>query len=321
MRITVHVPESRDAAGPIDITGPELAGAHGSAVACASRTLAARVGNPDCDPLRPGGHPPLGRYELVHHGQVPSGTEIEYGRFMLFFEPVAGAALEAQAFGRLLLPAYGGPAGTDGAPRCTQGGLRLPDMLVGMILANRSLRPDTAVELALETLVPPSWWQFWKRVRAASPISSDGPRLIAAPLDESGVAQALLAGVTLRRRERFTHADDRDDDWRDRDRNRSMHNDDRDSRGSPHSSGGGSFAGAGASSGWDAPSRPPGVDASGRIVAAATGVAAGAVAGMALAAAAGDRSGPAAGEERPSAASADGDAGDSASDTTGGTSY
>jgi hypothetical protein len=317
MRITVQVPESRDAAGPIDVTGPGATGGHGAAVACASRTFADRAGNPDCDPLRPGGHPPLGRYELVHHGQVPSGTEIEYGRFMLFFEPVAGAALEAQAFGRLLLPAYGGPTGADGAPRCTQGGLRLPDTLVGMVVAQRSRHPDTAVELVLEPLVPQSWWQFWKRAGAATPMSRDGPRLVTAPLDESGVARALLAGVTLRRRERLPHADDRDDDWRDRDRDRSMRQGDGDSRNGSHSSGGGSFAGAGASSGWEAPARPPGVDASGRIVAAA----AGAAAGMALAAAAGDRPDPALDGGRASTASAGSDAGASASDTTGSTGY
>src|SRR5207344_2783611 len=99
--------------------------ATGFATASASVEIAAKQGNAPCDPQRPWGHVPAGRYQLIASGPAPKGCEGEYGKHLLAFQPVSGAALDAESYGRLTLLAYAGPVDGSGRLRRTQGGLRL----------------------------------------------------------------------------------------------------------------------------------------------------------------------------------------------------
>jgi len=295
MQITVKVPAARDRAAVASLEGREE-----PACATASAEAAKRQGNASRESRRPGGHPPLGVYTLLGAAPVPADAEGEYGSRMLVFEPVGGEALQAEAFGRLLLPAYAGPAGVDGKLRPTQGGLRLPEAFVGY-LASLAGRED--VTLVLKPLEP-AWWQFWMRAPSTSRLSKDGPRDLAAPLDEASLVMELARGMARRPRRSSLDRDDRDDD-----RDRSSRNSD---SGTSVSGGGGQSGGGGASSGWDAgPSAsPPGANASGQIVAAA----AGAAAGVALASA---MSSAEAAEDRQEAAGDSGDSADSSGSSGG----
>src|SRR5215470_10075769 len=71
------------------------------------------AGNPDRDPLRPGGHAPLGTYRLREVKEVPEASRREYGSHSLVFEPRSGEALQAESFGRLALALHGGEMGED----------------------------------------------------------------------------------------------------------------------------------------------------------------------------------------------------------------
>ena len=246
-----------------------------AAAATAVETLAAVHGNPQCDPLRPCGHPPLGTYRLLKRVPAPPGSEKEYGPELLVFEAEKGAALEAESFGRLGLLVYAGSSGADGGRRRTQGGVRLGKGMMQAILER--LGPLGKLQLSIEAFdAPVPWWQFWKRrppLQTAA-LSPDPPRFSKPPLDEL----TILAGLVTPRTPRQDLAID-DRDWRDRDR--SSGSSSSSSGSEPYRGGGGGFSGAGASGSWgDAPSsggRSPGVDSAGRILGAAA-VAAAAVA-------------------------------------------
>jgi len=263
--IKVKVPADRDRTAVVEFWSGRSRLATGVSVASASSELAARHGNAGCDPMRSWGHPPFGSYQLLAQGPSPAGCEIEYGRRMLVFQPMSGKALEAESFGRLLLPAYAGPAGKTGRLRLTQGGLRLQQDQFDMLLGELARDPEATLEI--EALRPP-WWQFWKTAAQTPPFASDMPRLSAPPLDEASVAALIAGGKRLARPTRPAQ-----DDWSDRDSGSSSSSSSRD--GSGYSGRGGEYGGAGASGSWDAQSAGGrGVDSSGRIVAGAVAAAA-----------------------------------------------
>ena len=249
----VSVPEARNGTAVVEFGSGGSRLATGLAVASASAPLATKHGNPSCDPMRPWGHPPIGGYALLAQGAVPAGCELEYGPHMLVFQPMSGKALEAEAFGRLLLPVYAGPSGKDGRLRPTQGGLRLQQDQFDMLLAELRRDPDASLEI--KPLRAP-WWQFWKPAPATAPLASEAPRLSAPPLDEASLANLIAGGRRLAR-----PAPAQTDDWTDRDRSSSSSSS---SDSSSYSGRGGVFGGAGASGSWDA-AGASGVDASGRI--------------------------------------------------------
>ena len=272
--------------------------------ASATLALAARRGNRSCDPLRAWGHPPFGRYRLVHHVQTSAALQPEYGSHLFLFEPESGQALEAESFGRLALLAYGGPVGRDGRLRRTQGGLRLSEALMHSML----LRLRDAKEMILD-LTPsraPEWWRFWKRPDETTPLSATEPQMPSPPADEPSIIEELLMDPALVRRPRRERDGRRDsDDDRD-ERRRASSTDDSSSGRDRFEGGGGAGAGAGASGGWDSsPARGPGVDQTGRIVAGAA-----AAAGLAALA-----------DEAAATSSPDGIASDSDSPTTTSTAY
>lgn len=252
-----------------------------AASASAVEALAAARGNPQCDPLRPGGHPPLGRYRLLRRAPAPPGSEKEYGSELLVFEAEKGLALEAESFGRFGLLVYSGSSGADGGRRRTQGGVRLGKGMMQAILDRLGAQDE--LQLRIEALdAPVPWWQFWKRRPSlqTATLSADPPRFSKPPLDE----MTILAGLVTQRRQKKNFATD-DHDWRDRDKSSSSGSSDGTSGGGPFQGGGGGFSGAGASGSWgDAPAaggRTPGVDSAGRILAAAAVGAAAAAAAQA----------------------------------------
>lgn len=265
ININVRVPESRDRTAVVEIRSGLSKVADGIAVASASPALAARHGNPHCDPLRPWGHPPLGSYRLLAQGPAPAGCDIEYGGHLLVFQPESGSALEAESFGRLLLLAYAGPAGKSGQLRPTQGGLRLQQKTFDALRAVLAAAPEAVLEI--DVLRPPSWWQFWKRAAPTLSIAPDAPKLTSPPLDEVSLATLIAQGKRLAPRTRVQ----RDDDWaesrRDTDASSS-------SASGNYSGRGGASGGGGAGGSWDnAAGRGQGVDTAGRILTAATGAA------------------------------------------------
>lgn len=273
LRIEVQVPESRAGAAVVRLTDGFRTIAEDFGAASVAREIAQTRGNPGCDPLRPSGHPPYGSYLLLSCAPAPRGAEMEYGHHLLLFEPQSGPALEAESFGRLALLAYSGAPGRDGHPRRTQGGLRLPESIVQQVVSRFEANDD--IEVSILVSRPPAWWQFWKQAIRTSALSADPPRFVAPPLDETSLMQELLQGA-VRRGCRLPERSD--DDWdrsRDRDSSRSTTE-----REPPFAGRGGQFGGAGASSIWDdaVTARPPGVDASGRIMAGAAGAALGATA-------------------------------------------
>lgn len=271
-RITVTVTPERELAAHMRLSNGSLTVYDDWAAASADPKCAARQGNPSLDPLRPGGHPPLGHYELVAQGTPPAGTENEYGRTLLLFEPVRGPALDAEAYGRLALLVYAGRMAPDSKLRRTQGGLRLSSTAMDYLLVG--LGDDTPVELHIELAEPPPWWAFWRKARVHPPLSARPPEFTASPTDEATLMTALMQNLRKRRAPLRPTKDDDHERRRERE-------DRRDSRSSTDDSPefrgrGGEGGGAGASGGWsDAPAagRGPGVDAAGRIIATA-GVAA-----------------------------------------------
>lgn len=269
LHLDVLVPEGRDR-GAIAILSD--GGQRIREEACVA-TAAGAQGNADCEPLRPGGHAPLGSYLLLKQVPAPLDGRDEYGRHLLLFEPQDGQALQAESFGRLALLVYAGRAGRDALGRRTQGGVRLSEAMMRDIVARMGGGGDMALRIA--TLPARAWWQFWKPRNTINPpaLSSDLPGPVAPPLDEASLLAALIAGVVTRRRNSAI-TDDRDDDSL----SRRSSSGGSGSSSEPYKGGGGQFGGAGASGRWDdAPAgaaRPPGVDSTGRIVATAAGVAA-----------------------------------------------
>jgi uncharacterized membrane protein YgcG len=267
--IKVSVPKGRDGAAVVEFRSGSARLATGDAVASATPDLAAKHGNPGCSPMRAWGHPPLGVYMLLAQGPAPAGTEIEYGPNLLVFQPMAGKALEAEAFGRLLLPVFAGPAGRQGRLRATQGGVRLRQDQLDMLMQEIKRVTDVVLEIGE---MRSHWWQFWKSAPAHKPLAPEPPRLSAPPLDEITLATQIAGGKRLAKRVLL-----RDDDRPDRGTSSSSSS----GESTSYSGRGGEYGGAGASGSWDAPSAGArGVDSSGRIVAAAAGaaLAAGAVA-------------------------------------------
>lgn len=297
-RITVTVTPKRDLAARMCLAQGSRTIYDDWAAASVDSKCAARLGNPSLDPLRPGGHPPLGRYELVARGAPPIGTETEYGGTLLLFEPVAGQALDAEAYGRLALLVYAGRMAPDSKLRRTQGGLRLSSTAMDFLLVG--LGDETPVELRIELAEPPPWWAFWRKARVHPPLSARPPEHSVSPTDEATLTAELMKQVRPRR----AGLPRRDDDDLERRRER---DDRRDSRSSSDDTPqyrrrGGEGGGAGASGGWsDAPAagRGPGVDSAGRIVTAAG------IAAVATAAAMATREEAAASEAQPSSTSSE----------------
>ena len=300
LTLKVEVPEARDRTAFSVLRDGLRTLATGPAVASATSTVAAQHANPECDPLRLCGHPPLGRYRLLHHEPTGAWQSAHYGAHVLLFEPQSGPALDAEAFGRLGLLVYGGPPG-----RRTQGGLRVDNDLLQILAAHLSTAEDMALDLVESR--PRAWWQFWKAPLPPSrPLSGDALNPPMPPNDELTLLEALLQKSVRPARPPATDSDDTYD---------------RDSRSDTSSTGsssarfeggGGSSGGGGASGQWrEGSARGPGVDAAGRIMGAAAVL--GAVA--ATAALASDAHSDGSGE----AESSSGASSDSTSDTT--TSY
>jgi hypothetical protein len=277
LRLLLRVPPARDRTATATLSDGLRTLWSDRAVASVAPEVAGPRGNPGGDPLRRFGPPPFGTYGLVGLAPTPAEGEGEYGSHLLAFEPRSGPALQAESLGRLLLLAYAGPPGGDGLMRRTQGGLRLMPAMMRTLVAR--LAPDTELELALEPLESAPWWAFWKADAGnLRPLSSEAPLLAAPPLDEAALlAHVLREGLRGPRRRPVlddtmgTLGDD------------STTTDDRTRGGTTETPeafepGGGRFGGAGASGGWEGGpaqgSRPPGVDAAGRIVAAAAAAAA-----------------------------------------------
>lgn len=272
LEIIVTIPPARDRAAGLRIVAGWNTVIDDWAVATVDPAFAKRAKNTQADSRRPGGHPPLGRYELTAQGPVPPGTETEYGRALLLFEPASGEALDAESYGRLGLLVYAGRMAPDTRLRRTQGGLRLSGRAMDLLLAR--IDATTPVELRIELATKPPWWAFWRRQPEHPPLSERPPQFDVPPLDEATLMAALMQRSQRRARPEREH-----DEWeRRRERDREQQRDSGSSSSdTPEFRGcGGEGGGAGASGGWsDAPAagRGPGVDAAGRIVTAA-GVAA-----------------------------------------------
>jgi uncharacterized membrane protein YgcG len=270
LKIVVKVSARRDTAALLEIMDGSKTLVRDQACTRSDNKSAAQRYNPGHDPLRPGGHSPLGRYQLTAHEPTPAEAASEYGVELFLFEPLSGQALEAEAFGRLGLLLYAGSPGQDGQLRRTQGGVRLTE--AAMQTFRSHLAADSAAELIIEPLTPPPWWAFWRRNRTPKHLSQDPPRFTSAPLDEASLLAALLRKSS--RAARTTERTTTDNDvWQDRDSGSGTQS------GSEYRGGGGAGGGGGASGGWtDAPTagRGPGVNAAGVIAgaAAATAVAA-----------------------------------------------
>lgn len=299
LTLKIEVPETRDSMALATLRDGSAVVATDHAVASATPALAAKRGNRACDPLRPHGHPPLGRYSLINHEATQPAQTAAYGAHLLLFQPESGPALDAESFGRLALLAYGGPDGCR-----TQGGLRLSAKMLQTVVTR--LSPGNEMTLELVPLRPRAWWQFWKAPQAApKPLSRDSPHRLTAPNDEPTLLAALLQKSVRRVREIAT---DRDDTFSDRDSRHDASS--TSSSGERFQGKGGDSGGAGATGRWsEASGRGPGVDGAGRIVGAAAVVGAVAIA----AAMARDAEGAGAG--------ADSSTGGAGTDTNASTSY
>jgi hypothetical protein len=270
LQINVRVPVDRSHTALVEIRSGMRPIAMGFAAASASSDIAAKHGNAPCDPLRPWGHVPAGGYQLIASGPAPKGCEGEYGKHLLAFQPISGAALDAESYGRLTLLAYAGPVDRNGQLRRTQGGLRLDPKVMDALVKGLASVPEVLLQIAPER--PAAWWQFWKVAVPAIPLSPEPPRFSVPPLDEASLAAALSAG---KRRARPVAPQSDDRDWDDRDRSSSSSSSSSGDR--EYAGRGGGYGGAGASGSWDnaSPSGAGrGVDASGRIATGAAAVAA-----------------------------------------------
>lgn len=280
LTLEVRVPMKRDRAAVATLYDGAKKLRQDAAAASATEALATAHGNPACDPLRPGGHPPFGRYRLLRHSPTPAGAEKEYGPDLLVFEPERGPALEAESFGRFGLLVYAGSSGADNGRRRTQGGVRLGKSMMQMVLErSRGTGPMALVIEPLDAPVP--WWKFWARrpPMQTAALSADPPRFSKPPLDEHSILASL---VTARAPKKDLAIDDRD--WRDRD-SRDWGSSGSSSSSEPFKGGGGGFSGAGASGSWDpapAARSASGVDSAGRILGTAAAVAGAVAAAEAL---------------------------------------
>lgn len=266
LTLTVRLPESRDCEAVAELRSGFKTVSTGVAVASASPVIAAAHGNAACDPLRPWGHPPFGEYRLLCQvaGTLPEAEE--YGGHLLLFEPESGQALDAESFGRLALLVYGGPTDRQGRLRRTQGGVRLADRMLREIVER--LDPQADLELRLEPLRAPRWWQFWRRPVPGRPLSQSELEPISPPLDELSVIERLLKGAPRRVPRAYAEQDSLDRDrWRDTSSSEAR------SAGEAFQGKGGESGGAGASGGWGDERGGRGVDSAGRIIAGAAAAA------------------------------------------------
>jgi len=260
LRLKVEVPVTRDRTAFATLRDGSNIVATGRAVASATPALAAKHANPRCDPLRPWGHPPLGRYTFLNHEPAARRETSDYGEHLLLFQPESGQALDAESFGRLALLAFGGPA-----RRRTQGGLRLSDEMVGIVV--RGLRAGEGLTLELVPWRPRAWWQFWKPPQVTPESLAPHARDQRAPATPELTLLEALLRKSLRRARDTTSDND-------------THHD-RDSRRDPSGSSsresfqgkGGAGGGAGASGRWsDEAGAGRGVDSAGRILGAAAAI-------------------------------------------------
>ena len=207
----------------------------------ADEAAARAAGNPERDPLRPGGHAPFGTYRLREVRDVPAASWDEYGRSSLIFEPRSGQALQAESFGRLALALHGGRTGDDGRLRPTDGGFRVEDGILPRLV--EAAQPGDALEVKESPLGFCEW--LLGRRRRPSTAGSQRP------------------------------TDDYDRGWGDRSTGATAERSP--TPGDSFEGRGGTFGGAGASGAWDA---APRADASAAGAAAAGGlIAAGLLAG------------------------------------------
>lgn len=291
--LNIQVPESRSATALATLRDGNKTLLTGHAAASATVAIASANGNPSCDPLRIGGHPPVGHYQLLDKRPAKKEQAAEYGMNILLFEPRSGQASSAEAYGRLGLLVYGGPPGRDKLMRRTQGGLRLSNDMLSAVV--KKLGNGLDMSLQIDYLQQASWWQFWKRNVTTPPLSTSVLTALTPPLDEKSILEMMMRG--LPRRPTYGRSLDNTDTRRANDARDNSQNSDYSSSSSSSEDhvfrgGGGQSAGGGASGGWDSkpvsspasPSNTPtGVDSAGRI---ATGVAAGVVAGAVIGAAA-----------------------------------
>jgi uncharacterized membrane protein YgcG len=260
IKLKIEVPEARDRTAFATLLDGSRVVATARAVASASRALAAKHANPACDPLRPWGHPPLGRYSLINHEPAPRREISDYGEHLLLFQPESGPALDAESFGRLALLAFGGPA-----RRRTQGGLRLSDEMIGILMRGVKAREEVTLEIV--TWRPRAWWQFWKAAQVApESLAPDNAKQRAGATSELKLLEALLKKSVLRPRDGVSD--------RDTDVDRTSHRESSSSA-SPESfqGKGGTGGGAGASGRWsDEAAGRSGVDSAGRILGAAAAI-------------------------------------------------
>jgi hypothetical protein len=135
MKLVVEVDSKREYLGRLSgfATRGQL---FGPVDACATaRAKAGRAtGNPQRDPLRPGGHVPFGTYRLAGVRDIPPEHHDEYGPKAVVFVPTGGEALHAESYGRLDLLLHGGAPGPDGRLRPTGGDLRVDDATLAQII-------------------------------------------------------------------------------------------------------------------------------------------------------------------------------------------
>ena len=306
LTLKVEVPEARDRTAFATLRVGLRTIATGPAVASATPAFAAQHANPGCDPLRLCGHPPFGRYRLLHHEPTGTGQPEHYGAQLLLFEPQSGPALDAESFGRLGLLVFGGPA-----RRRTQGGLRLDTEMMKAVVTRLSEAADMTLDVV--PLRPRAWWQFWKAPQPPSqPLTGDALNPPQPPNDELTVLEALLQKSVRRGRDR---APDRDDAF-DRDTRRDTSS--TSASGDSFQGKGGASGGAGASGRWDeGAGKGSGVDSAGRIIAGAAVV--GAVAAAATMAR--DSEAAAGGGAESTGSGAEPSGGGSGADTTTSTAY
>jgi len=174
MKLLAKIDPRRDREGTLtllDATGKTVIGPV-PVCGTADEALAKAQQNPSRDALRPGGHPPFGRYRLAKIEGVEPRGRWGKGPNVLAFEPESGDALRAESFGRLLLELHGGAPGPEGMLRATGGGLRVSDEVIQELAAR--LEGAGACELELLS-VKESWWsRLFRRRRVTDDDGTTG---------------------------------------------------------------------------------------------------------------------------------------------------